>query len=254
MLRVRVIPILLLHDESLVKTTRFGKFIYIGDPCNTVRIFNELEVDELMLLDILATRRRSGPDYKLLSDVASEGFMPISYGGGIRSFEEAKRVFDIGIEKVSLNSASFDSPQLMTEIASHFGSQAVIASIDVRSTFWGQQKVFRDSGRENTGKDPVQWAKFVEGLGAGEILLTNIDREGGWQGYDVGLVRAVSDAVDIPVIAHGGAGCVGHIAQVLKDGKASAVGLGSMVVLQKKGLGVLVNFPNKAVLLKAIAG
>lgn len=253
MLRVRVMPILLLHDESLVKTTRFGKFVYIGDPCNTVRIFNELEVDELIFLDILATRKGTGPNYKLLAEVASECFMPISYGGGIHSFEQAKRAFDIGIEKVAVNAACFEAPKVISEISGHFGSQAVIASMDVRKPLWGAPRVFRKNGRKNTGQDPVSWARRVEELGAGEILLTSIDREGTWEGFDLDLIRAVSDAVDIPVIAHGGAGCVAHIGAAVKQGKASAVGLGSMVVLQKKGMGVLVNFPSQQELSNILA-
>ncbi|MUM77530.1 imidazole glycerol phosphate synthase subunit HisF [Pseudodesulfovibrio sp. F-1] len=253
MLLARVIPILLLHDESLVKTTRFGKFVYIGDPCNTIRIFNELEVDELIILDILASRRGSGPNFRLLAEVAMECFMPISYGGGIHSFAQAKQVFDIGIEKVALNTACFRDPRIISQIAGHFGSQAVIASMDVRKSFWGSPKVFRNGGRKNTGEDPVSWARRVEELGAGEILLTNIDREGTWEGFDLDLVRAVSDAVSIPVIAHGGAGCVKHIGEAVKRGKASAVGLGSMVVLQKKGMGVLVNFPAQEELSQALA-
>nr|WP_287411757.1 AglZ/HisF2 family acetamidino modification protein [Pseudodesulfovibrio sp.] len=252
MLRVRVIPTLLLHDESLVKTTRFKNHVYIGDPCNTVRIFNELEVDELLFLDILATPDGDSPNYKLLAEVASECFMPIAYGGGIRSLDDAKKAFDIGIEKISLNSACFQSPQLITQIAEHFGSQAVIVSIDVKSTLWGGRRVFCNAGRKNTGEDPVSWAKKVEELGAGEILLTNIEREGSWQGFDVELTRRVSNAVDIPVVAHGGAGNVGHLAEIVSEGKASAVALGSMVVFQKQDMGVLVNFPNRTELLNAI--
>jgi len=245
MLRTRVIPILLLRDESLVKTTHFGSFTYVGDPANTVRIFNELEVDELIFLDITATREKRSPNLDVLVDVANECFMPLSYGGGIRTFDDAKAIFEIGFEKVAVNSFSIDEPSFITSLANHYGSQAVIASIDVRKSIWGQYRVFSHAGKKNSRIDPVLWAQEMEARGAGEILLTSIDCEGTWQGFDLNLVKAVSDAVDIPVIAHGGGGSVEHIGHVVKDAGASAVGLGNMVVFQKKDMGVLINFPCK---------
>jgi cyclase len=220
----------------------------VGDPCNTVRIFNELEVDELLFLDITATREKRNPNLKVLSDISNECFMPLGYGGGIRTFDQAKAIFDIGFEKISLNSAAVERPSLITEIANHFGSQAVIASIDVRSEVRGNrantQTVYTISGSHNAKCDPVDWAREVEQLGAGEILLTSIDREGTWQGFDLDLIRRVTDAVSIPVIAHGGAGTLDDIRGVVKQAHASAVALGSMVVFQKQGMGVLVNFPD----------
>ncbi len=250
MLRTRVIPALLLRDESLVKTVRFGKFTYIGDPCNTVRIFNELEVDELLFLDIAASREGRGPNLKALADIANECFMPLGYGGGIRSLDDAKAVFDIGFEKVSVNTHAIERPELVTDIAEHYGSQAVIVSIDVKRTWFGRPMVRALSGKRNARLDPVEWAKEVEERGAGEILLTSIDREGTWEGFDLDLVRRVSTAVNIPVIAHGGAGSMEHIVEAVKKGHASAVALGSMVVFQKKGMGVLVNFPDSCELEK----
>lgn len=244
MLRTRIIPALLLRNESLIKTVRFGKFTYVGDPANTVRIFNELEVDELLFLDITASPEQRGPNLKVLADIANECFMPLGYGGGIRSLDQAKAVFNIGFEKVAINTCAADNPALINQIASHYGSQAVIASIDVKTGLFGKQTVRTLGGKRNTQRDPVAWAKEVERLGAGEILLTSMDREGAWDGFDLDLVRRVTDAVSIPVIAHGGAGTVDHIAQVVKQANASAVALGSMVVFQKKGMGVLVNFPN----------
>ena len=248
MLRTRVIPALLLRNESLVKTVRFGKFTYVGDPANTVRIFNELEVDELLFLDITASRENRSPNLKLLADIASECFMPLGYGGGIRSLNQAKAVFDIGFEKVAINTQAAVNSALIREIATHYGSQAVIASIDVMQGLFGGQTVRTLGGKCNTRRDPVAWAKEVEKMGAGEILLTSIDREGTWEGFDLDLVRRVTDAVSIPVIAHGGAGNVEHIGQVVRDANASAVALGSMVVFQKKGMGVLVNFPDNKLL------
>jgi cyclase len=251
MLRTRIIPALLLRNESLVKTVRFGKFTYVGDPANTVRIFNELEVDELLFLDITASREGRCPNLKVLADIADECFMPLGYGGGIRSLDQAKAVFDIGFEKVVINTQAAEKPSLIADIAVHYGSQAVIASIDVRKGLFSGQSVRTVGGRRNTRLDPVFWAMEVEKMGAGEILLTSIDREGTWEGFDLDLVKRVTSAVSIPVIAHGGAGSLEHIVQVVKQANASAVALGSMVVFQRKGMGVLVNLPDRIILEKA---
>lgn len=248
MLRTRVIPALLVRNRSLVKTRRFGSFSYVGDPCNTVRIFNELEVDELMLLDISADRAQRGPDLRLIADVADECFMPVAYGGGIRSLDDARAVFASGIEKVVVNTAAADRPSLLSEISSVYGTQAVVASIDVRRGPLGKPTVRTDGARRRTGLDPAGWAVEAQRLGAGEILLTSIDREGTWDGFDVDLVRQVSEAVSVPVIAHGGAGSLEHLREAVSAGGASAVAVGSMVVFQRRGMGVLVNFPESAAL------
>lgn len=254
MLRTRVIPALLLRNESLVKTVRFGKFTYVGDPANTVRIFNELEVDELLFLDITASREKRSPNLKVLADIANECFMPLGYGGGIGSLDQAKAVFDIGFEKVVINTQAEANPALISEIAGHYGSQAVIVSIDVKKGLFGGQTVRTSGGRKHTRRDPVTWAKEIEKMGAGEILLTSIDREGTWEGFDLELVRSVTEAVEVPVVAHGGAGSVEHIGEVVHQAKASAVALGSMVVFQKQGMGVLVNFPDDREIARALAG
>lgn len=253
MLRTRVIPVLLLRGESLVKTVRFGRFTYVGDPCNTVRIFNELEVDELCVLDITATREGRGPNLALLADMANECFMPLSYGGGIRRFEQAEAVFKIGIEKVVLNTGAIEHPDVVARIADHFGSQAVVVSIDVGHDLFGQPRVRTHAGSRNAAQDAVAWARQAEALGAGEILLTSIDREGSWEGFDLELIRSVTQAVSVPVIAHGGAGSLAHVHSAVHDAGASAVALGSMVVFQKRGMGVLVNFPAASDLQQALA-
>lgn len=245
MLRTRIIPALLLRNESLVKTVRFGKFTYVGDPANTVRIFNELEVDELLFLDITATNEKRSPNLKVLADIANECFMPLGYGGGIRTLSDAKAVFDIGFEKVAINSYAMENPQFISQLAAYYGSQAVIVSIDVKKNIWGRYQVRINAGKKNSGRDPVEWAREVEALGAGEILLTSMDREGTWAGFDLELVKSITDAVNVPVIAHGGGGAVQHIGEVVKRTGASAVALGSMVVFQKQGMGVLVNFPDE---------
>lgn len=244
MLRTRIIPCLLLRDASLVKTVRFSKFDYIGDPANTCRIFNELEVDELTFLDITASREHREPNDDVLQKIADECFMPLAYGGGIRSVKTAERILRIGFEKIILNTHPFEDPTIITELARAFGSQSVIAAIDVKKNIFGTYQVYARSGTENWKYHPLAWARELESRGAGEILLTSIDREGTWKGFDIELTAQVAAAVSIPVIAHGGAGTVAHIGSVVKKGLASAVALGSMVVYQGKDLGVLVNFPD----------
>jgi imidazole glycerol-phosphate synthase subunit HisF len=245
MLRTRVIPCLLLRNESLVKTVKFNKFQYIGDPANTCRIFNELEVDELTFLDISASREKREPNYSLLSEIANECFMPVSYGGGVSSVHIAEKILKLGFEKIVLNTHVIKTPKLVREISRAFGSQSVIVSIDVKSSLFGKKYCHAISGTYNSKKDPVEWAKEVESLGAGEILLTSIDREGTWEGFDLDLIKSITDQVSIPVIAHGGAGSLPHIQEAVKVAQASAVALGSMVTFQKKGMGVLVNFPDE---------
>ena len=253
MLTCRIIPLLLLRGGALVKTVRFHNYTYVGDAINTARIFNELEVDELTFLDIDATRAARSPDFSLMADIADECFMPLSYGGGIRTIDDFKRTINIGFEKVVVNSYALERPKFISEAASLFGSQSVIASIDVRRTFWGKYEVFSASGTCNTKRNPVAWANELESLGAGEILLTSIDREGTWSGFDVELIHSVTSSVSVPVIAHGGAGTLGHIATAIKDGGASAIALGSLVVFQRKDMGVLVNFPDKDELKRHLA-
>lgn len=248
MLRTRVIPCLQLIGDSLVKTVKFSRPAYIGDPINTVRIFNELEVDELCLLGIRNTSDKRQPDFALLQQIANECFMPLSYGGGIDSFETAQKIFAIGYEKIILNTAAHRQPKLIEQIAAHFGSQAVIASIDVKKNIWGRHHVFVNNGTEKTDVDVVNWAQQLEARGAGELLLTSMDKDGTWQGYDVDITAKIADATSIPVIANGGSGSVAHIETVVKKGHASAAALGSMVVYQKQGMGVLVNFPDKEAL------
>lgn len=243
MLRPRIIPCLQLRHGSLVKTRRFGKFEYIGDPANTCRIFNECEVDELAVVDITASRDGSGPDFKVLAELAEECFMPLAYGGGIRSLAEVERLLRLGIEKVIIGTSGYDNPLLFGEISSAMGSQCLIAAIDVAGRRDGWE-CRTQSGTKATGRDPVSWARRVEDMGAGEILLTSIEREGTWQGLDEALISQVSAAVTIPVIAHGGAGQDADIVSAVEDFGASAVALGSMVVFQKKGMGVLVHFPD----------
>lgn len=242
MLRTRIIPCLLLEDDALVKTVKFKKPNYIGDPINSVRIYNELGVDELVFLDIAATEQNSGPSYKMIEDIASECFMPFSYGGGIRTLKDAGRLFDIGVEKVSLNTAVYENPDLITAISDDYGRQSVIVSIDVKKNFFGKYQVRVKRGRKSTKQDVVEYAKKAEEYGAGEILVNNIDREGTMEGFDEQLISMLSDNLSVPVIAFGGAGEMNDILKA-KNAGASAVGLGSMAVYQNKNRGILINFP-----------
>jgi len=239
-------------DQSLVKTIKFGKPGYIGDPINTVRIFNELEVDELCFLDIRATLEKREPNLRVLAEIANECFMPLSFGGGLKNFETVKKIFSIGFEKVIINSYGIENPEFITKVADHFGNQAVIGSIDIQKKLFGKHQVFAKDGTEKTKLDPVEWAQKLEALGAGEILITSMDRDGTWEGFDIEIIKKISKVVTVPVIANGGAGSLDHIVEVVKNGNADAVALGSMVVYQKKGMGVLVNFPDKKILEKVL--
>jgi len=254
MLRTRVIPCLLLKDASLVKTVKFKEYNYIGDPVNTVRIFNELEVDELMFLDIFASKENRKINFNILRDIANECFMPLSYGGNIKSLEDAKKIFEIGFEKIVINSNAFGNLKLIEEIAQYFGNQSVVGSIDVKTTFWGKEKLFSHHGKRKQSDDLVTWAKKMEDAGAGELLITSIDREGSWDGYDTDLLKRVTDSVGIPVIANGGAGNIDHIGEAVRESNVSACAVGSMVVYQKKGMGVLVNFPDRKKLERSLNG
>jgi cyclase len=248
MLRTRVIPCLQLIDESLVKTVKFGNHGYIGDPINTVRIFNELEVDELSFLDIRATAEKRQPNYKILAEIANECFMPLSYGGGVTDAEMAKKILSIGFEKIVINTAAYLNPKLVTQIANYSGNQSVVGSIDVKKNLFGKYQIFTHDGKNKQSKDPIQWAKELEDLGAGELLLTSMDRDGTWTGYDIEFLKRITTTINIPVIANGGAGSIEDICKVVSYSKVSAVALGSMVVYQAQGMGVLVNFPDREIL------
>lgn len=248
----RVIPVLLLSGSNIVKTVRFRKPVYIGDPINTVRIFNELRVDEIVILDIGPTTSRGRPNWTVIEELASECYMPMCYGGGVTSVEQARRLFGIGVEKISVNSAVSNNLRLVRDLAEEFGEQSIVGSMDVSISPLSRQIVYNLGRKDHFRTRPVSWAKALVENGAGEILLTGVHREGTWNGFDIPLIRAVSDAVPVPVIAHGGCGQLSDISDAVIAGGASAVGVGSFVVFQKKGFGVLVNFPEDAELQAAL--
>jgi cyclase len=245
MLSPRVIPVLLLNNERLVKSIKFKSFNYIGDPLNAVKIFNEKEVDEITILDISEKKLNNAPNFKLIEEIASECFMPLSYGGGISTLEQIKILFSIGIEKVSLNTILHSNPQLVNEIVNQFGSQSIIASIDVKKNIFGKYEVYTKSGTLNTKHDPVSFAKKMQALGVGEILLNSIDRDGTMNGYDFDLILNITSQIDIPLVACGGAGNLDHMKKALNESKASAAAAGSMFVYHGKHNAVLINYPNQ---------
>lgn len=253
MIASRVIPCLLLKGDGLVKTVNFKRPTYVGDPINTIKIFNEKEVDELVFLDISATPANAQPPFKKIEEIASECFMPIGYGGGIQSLEHMSTIFNLGVEKVILNTLAYTQPNLVTKAAKRFGSQSIVVSIDVRRDWLGRNQVYSRCGARKVGVSPVEYARRVESLGAGEILLTSIDREGTFTGYDLELIQQVSRSVTIPVVANGGARSTVDLRAALIDGGASAAAAGSMFVFQGKHRAVLVNYPSRSDLDQVIA-
>ena len=245
MLRPRVMPALLLERGSLVKTIKFRDASYVGDPVNAIHIYNEMEVDELVVLDIAATIQGQSPPFELLRKIASECFMPVAYGGGIRTLDDIRELFALGIEKVSVNTRAVEDPALIAAAAERFGSQAIVVSIDAKLEN-GRYVVYTHGGRTRTTLDPVAHAKAMEQLGAGEVLITSIDRDGTMQGYDLALIRSVVDAVGIPVIALGGAGSIEHLESAVKQGGAAAAAAGAMFVYFGRNRAVLINFPGRA--------
>lgn len=243
--RVRVIPVLLLKNNGLYKTIKFNDPKYIGDPINAIKIFNEKEVDELCVLDINASTEKRKPNFKLIEEFATECFMPVCYGGGLNTLDDVKQIFDLGIEKISLNNAAVENPKLITEVAKKYGAQAMVVSIDHKRTFFGGNYVYTKNGRNKSPFDVVEFAKRVEDMGAGEILLNSIEKDGTMLGYDLETIKKVSQAVKIPVIACGGAGNVNDLALAVTQGGASAVAAGSMFVFQGKLRGVLISFPSQ---------
>lgn len=243
MLMTRVMPCLLLKNGALVKTVKFKDPGYIGDPINAIRIYNEKEVDELIFLDITATIEKREPPYKVLSEIASECFMPVTYGGGVRDLETIRRILSLGVEKIAINSYAVENPDFVRAAADKYGSSTIVVSIDVRKKKFDRYEVFIHGGRKDSGLDPVKFAVKMEQMGAGEILLTAIDRDGTQEGYDIELIKSVTSAVGVPVIAVGGAGKIDDFRAAVKEGGASACAAGSMVVYFGRNRAVLINFP-----------
>lgn len=241
----RVIPCLLLRNTGLVKTLRFKDPVYIGDPRNAVKIFNEREVDELVLLDIQATPQNSSIQYELISEIVTEAFMPVGYGGHIENLEQARKLVTSGIEKIILCTAAVQKPDFVTELSNLLGSSSTVVCVDYKKNLWGRYEVFIQGGRKGTGLDPVEFAVEMERRGAGEVILNSMDRDGTMLGYDLDLLQRVTRVLDIPIVICGGAGKLDDFRSAVQAG-ASAVAAGSLFVFQGKHRAVLINYPSRA--------
>lgn len=244
-MKTRVIPVLLLQNKGLVKTVQFKEAKYIGDPINSIRIFNEKEVDEVMFLDISATPEGRGPDFEVVFDIAGEAFMPMAYGGGISNMEQIEKILTIGFEKVILNSSNYLNIQLVKEAVSVYGSQAIVGCLDVQQNFLGRYELYSHSGTVRQALALEAHATILEEAGVGEILVNNIKRDGTQKGYDLDLIRIISSRVSVPVVACGGAGGLQDFADAVEQGGASAVAAGSLFVFKGKHQAVLINYPNR---------
>lgn len=238
----RVIPCLLLSDGGLVKTYQFGDRKYVGDPINAIRIFNEKEVDELVVLDIDASKRGKAPDYALIEEFAAECFMPLCYGGGIRCLADAERLFALGVEKISVQSAAIDNPELITQIASRYGSQSLVVSVDIKHDWRKRPRVYHAATGKTLPVPLSEWLTAVVGRGAGEVLLNVVERDGTRRGYDLELIEEAANAVGVPVVAVGGAGSLVDLREAV-DAGASAVAAGSLFVFYGPHRAVLIRYP-----------
>ena len=221
-------PTLLFKDVGLVKGVGFDSWRRVGSAMQAVKVYNMRQVDELVFLDITATSDGRGPDFEAVDELADDCFMPLTVGGGVRTADDVRRLLQVGADKVAINTAAVESPSLISEVARSFGSQCVVVSIDARKRHGGGYEAYTRAGAAPTGRDVVSLAREVEALGAGEILLTSIERDGTMTGYDIELIRLVSEAVSVPVIASGGAGSYGHMLEALEEGRASAVAAASI--------------------------
>ncbi|PWF22171.1 AglZ/HisF2 family acetamidino modification protein [Corticimicrobacter populi] len=243
MYRTRIIPCLLLRGNGLVKTRKFKDPVYIGDPVNAVRIFSEKEVDEIVVLDIDASRDGRAPNYELIAEMAGEAFMPMAYGGGVRTLDQIRKLIRSGIEKVVINTAAVESTDVIRAAADIFGSQAVVGAVDVRKTLLGGYRVVTKSATSEARVGLDEHIRNLAEAGAGEIFINSVDRDGMMAGYDIALIRNVTQKVNTPVVACGGAGTEEHLREAVREGGASAVAAGSMFVFHGKHRAVLINYP-----------
>ena len=247
MLRPRVIPCLLWKNGRLIKTRKFRNPVYVGDAINAIKIFNEKEVDELMIMDVEAGSKGREPDYQMIREVASECFMPLGYGGGIRNHGQISKILSLGVEKILLQTAAVEDEDFVKEAVRMMGSSTIVAVIDYKINFWGKNKVMSHGASHGTSWSPIDFAKHMEQLGVGEIILQSVDRDGTMEGYDNELIREVVKHVSIPVVCAGGAGQFSHIEEVLREAGPSGVAAGSMFVFQGRHRAVLINYPTEKV-------
>jgi imidazole glycerol-phosphate synthase subunit HisF len=245
MLRPRIIPCLLIHNKGLVKTLKFNQNKYIGDPINAVRIFNEKEVDELIVLDIDATVEGRGPNFEIIKNLAIECRMPLCYGGGVSSVSDAIKIINLGAEKVALSSAVIENPQLVSDIAKAVGSQSVVVVLDVKKKLFGGYEIYTKNGKKATGKDPISLAKQYEILGAGEIVINSIDNDGVMKGYDLTLCKKIRDATTLPLTFLGGAGKLEDLKDLIQSFNVIGAAAGSLFVFKGVYNAVLINYPTR---------
>lgn len=245
MRRIRIIPVLLLQDDKLVKSEKFKDHKYVGDPINAVKIFNEKEVDEIIVLDISATRNQKSPNIEHIRDIASEAFMPLGYGGGVSTIAQIEQLLFSGVEKVIINSQAILNPSFIEESAKRFGSSTIVVSIDVKRNLFSKPQVYTDNGRKNSGLSPLNFAQEMESRGAGEIFLNSIERDGTLKGYDLNLIREVANGISIPLVACGGAAGLEDFKLAVKEG-ASAVAAGRYFVFKGSHKAVLITYPSES--------
>jgi cyclase len=245
MLRPRIIPSLLVHDNGLVKTINFKNPKYVGDPINAVKIFNEKEVDELAVFDIDATVLGKEPDYVLIKKLANQSRMPLCYGGGVRTVEQAQKIFGLGIEKIALSSAVIENPDLITQISDRVGSQSVIVVMDVKKKLMGGYEIYTHNGKKSTGINPVVFAEKAQKLGAGEIIINSIDQDGVMKGFDMNLIDKISEKISIPITVLGGAGSLQDIKKVMDRHGIIGVAAGSLFVFKGVYKAVLISYPTQ---------
>jgi len=236
----------LVRDKGLVKTVQFKEHKYIGDPINAVRIFNEKESDELMVIDIDATRDDREPDYKMIENLAAECRMPLCYGGGIKTVEQAQRIFSLGVEKIAISSASVSNPGLVSNIARRVGSQSVVVVLDVKKKLFGGYELYTHNGKRGTSKSPFEFASRMEELGAGEIVINSIDQDGMMKGYDMALIEKIRKSMSLPLTVIGGAGSLLDIGKLISNFGIIGASAGSLFVFKGKYKAVLINYPNWA--------
>ena len=241
----RIIPCLLYDGSGLVKTVKFKNPSYVGDPINAIKIYNEKEVDELILIDINASKQKRKPNFDKIADMASEAFMPFAYGGGVKTFEDFAALYKIGVEKIIVNSLIQEQPEVIKKVVEQYGSQAVVASVDIKKTLFGGKQPYSYSGNKIKYSTADYILYLTNELEIGEIMLQSVDHEGTWEGYDFELTKQVADISAVPVIASGGCGQPNDLKKVLYECSAQAAAIGSMAVYSKKGMGVLINFPNR---------
>jgi cyclase len=245
MLRPRILPCLLVHDKGLVKTVQFSSPKYVGDPINAVRIFNEKEVDEIMILDIDATTNGNEPDYKMIENLAAECRMPLCYGGGVKTVDQAQRIFSLGVEKVAISSAGVNNPTLIAEIGSRVGSQSIVVVLDVKKSNSGIYEIWTNNGKKNTGKDAIAFSKELESFGAGEVVINSIDNDGQMKGYDMDLVDKIRESIHLPLTILGGAGKLEDIGALIARYGIIGASAGSLFVFKGVFRAVLINYPDQ---------